>query len=284
MTSLSQRLELLGYPRVPALSSVSGAEAAAPHAEIVHCLCWLEDRHVRQLAIAARAPLRRASPADAWHAAFAEYLGAAGWRGAGSYAPARVPEALRWLAGHAIALEYEERAAEINAGAAAALAGEDVGAGAVPAPAPAVAADDAAIVALVRELAAAVHVPVEAGDDVLRTLQAVHRALRLRVLPALAAAGGAPAAAKARGGSLAARRRAAGDAAESPAPAAPGLASFPAGLYTGDAELDAATAVLRMLFVADLRELQDGVNEVIATIQEFTANPVTDSSLGQVGR
>ena len=112
----------------------------------------------------------------------------------------------------------------------------------------------------------------------------MHRALRLRVLPALAAAGGAPAAAKARGGSLAARRRAAGDAAESPAPAAPGLASFPAGLHTGDAELDAATAVLRMLFVADLRELQDGVNEVIATIQEFTANPVTDSSLGQVGR
>ena len=167
MTSLSQRLEVLGYPRVPALSSVSGAEAAAPHAEVVHCLCWLEDRHVRQLAIAARAPLRRASPADAWHAAFAEYLGAAGWRGAGSYAPACVPEALRWLAGHAIALEYEERAAEINAGAAAALAEDAAGAGAAavaPAPAaPAPAADDAAIFALVRELAAKARLSAEEG-------------------------------------------------------------------------------------------------------------------------
>jgi RLL motif-containing protein 1 len=35
---------------------------------------------------------------------------------------------------------------------------------------------------------------------------------------------------------------------------------------------------------ADLRELQDAVNDILITVQEFTADPRTDSSLGKVGR
>ena len=34
----------------------------------------------------------------------------------------------------------------------------------------------------------------------------------------------------------------------------------------------------------ELRRLQDEVNRVIVTLQEYTANPVTDSRLGRVGR
>ena len=50
-----------------------------------------------------------------------------------------------------------------------------------------------------------------------------------------------------------------------------------------DAALDDAARVLRMLYVADLRKLQDAVNTTIVALQEFTANPKTDSRLGRVG-
>ena len=39
-----------------------------------------------------------------------------------------------------------------------------------------------------------------------------------------------------------------------------------------------------MLYVAELRALQTHFNDVVATAQEFTANPKTDSQLGRVGR
>ena len=60
--------------------------------------------------------------------------------------------------------------------------------------------------------------------------------------------------------------------------------SFPLGFATGDAVLDGAAALLRMLWAADLRELQDGVNEILITVQSYTADPRTDASLGVVGR
>jgi RLL motif containing protein 1 len=60
--------------------------------------------------------------------------------------------------------------------------------------------------------------------------------------------------------------------------------TFPLGFATGDARVDAAAALLRMLYVADLRELQDAVNDILISVQEFTADPKTDASLGQVGR
>ena len=110
-------------------------------------------------------------------------------------------------------------------------------------------------------------------------------------------------------------------------------AAFPLGFSTGDAELDEAARVLRILcaphpcrtcvplgcvaadtgcvvhpaeirnslhrlscpshcllsrsrvrYVAELRRLQDAINEVVVSMQEFTANPKTDSRLGKVGR
>ena len=62
------------------------------------------------------------------------------------------------------------------------------------------------------------------------------------------------------------------------------LTAFPLGFSAGDAVIDYAAALLRMLYIADLRELQDSVNEILIMVQEFTANPKTDSSLGKVGR
>ena len=39
-----------------------------------------------------------------------------------------------------------------------------------------------------------------------------------------------------------------------------------------------------MLYVADLRELQDQVNAALMQLQALTADPKTDSRLGKVGR
>jgi len=59
---------------------------------------------------------------------------------------------------------------------------------------------------------------------------------------------------------------------------------YPPGFDTGDRELNQAASLLRLLYVADLRKLQDEVNTLISQMQEYTANPKTDSSLGKVGR
>jgi len=111
-------------------------------------------------------------------------------------------------------------------------------------------------------------------------------------LQGLAAAHGVAFNARDRAGTLQAALQAArqkkGAAKASPAPAAagalPSKAEFPLGFETGDEALDAAARGLRMLYVAELRALQTHFNDVVATAQEFTANPKTDSKLGKVGR
>lgn len=59
---------------------------------------------------------------------------------------------------------------------------------------------------------------------------------------------------------------------------------FPLGFSTGDAELDTAATILRMLYIKDLRLLQSSIDEALVAVQEFTHNPKTDAALGRVGR
>jgi len=60
--------------------------------------------------------------------------------------------------------------------------------------------------------------------------------------------------------------------------------TFSLGFTTGDKSVDRAATVLRLLYIDDLRSLQTQVNEIVSTLQDFTANPKTDSKLGKVGR
>jgi len=62
------------------------------------------------------------------------------------------------------------------------------------------------------------------------------------------------------------------------------LRALPLGFTTGNDMLDSAATVLRMLYIEDLRTLQNDVNKLLVQVQEFTADPKTDSSLGRVGR
>ena len=62
------------------------------------------------------------------------------------------------------------------------------------------------------------------------------------------------------------------------------LSGYPLGFSTGDAMVDLAATVLRMLYIKDTRELQDQVDAAIVRMQELTANPRTDAAAGRVGR
>eukprot|EP01088_Endostelium_zonatum_P007784 TRINITY_DN20202_c0_g1_i1.p1 TRINITY_DN20202_c0_g1~~TRINITY_DN20202_c0_g1_i1.p1 ORF type:complete len:270 (-),score=80.91 TRINITY_DN20202_c0_g1_i1:73-882(-) len=60
--------------------------------------------------------------------------------------------------------------------------------------------------------------------------------------------------------------------------------AFPLGFETRDKDLDKAATILRILYVSDLKELQTEINELIVAVQNFTADPKAQSSLGKVGR
>lgn len=62
------------------------------------------------------------------------------------------------------------------------------------------------------------------------------------------------------------------------------LDSSPLGFQVKDKQLERPAKVLRMLYINDLRDLQNKVNQIIVSVQSITANPKTDSLLGQVGR
>lgn len=56
------------------------------------------------------------------------------------------------------------------------------------------------------------------------------------------------------------------------------------GFSLGDPVLNKAAKILRLLYIHDLRQLQTKINESIVSVQNITANPKTDTKLGQVGR
>uniref|UniRef100_A0A8C5FVT7 RNA transcription, translation and transport factor protein n=1 Tax=Gadus morhua TaxID=8049 RepID=A0A8C5FVT7_GADMO len=56
------------------------------------------------------------------------------------------------------------------------------------------------------------------------------------------------------------------------------------GFDTGDATLNEAALILRLLHVEELRELQTRINEALVSVQAIIADPKTDHRLGKVGR
>merc|ERR1711879_337914 len=53
---------------------------------------------------------------------------------------------------------------------------------------------------------------------------------------------------------------------------------------TNDELVNAAATILRMMYIKDLRETQTQLNQVTSELQDYTANPKTNSQLGKVGR
>jgi len=104
-----------------------------------------------------------------------------------------------------------------------------------------------------------------------RRLAAARRAVADEVLPTVAATSSSSSAAAGASGAAAPT-------------AAALLEGVPLGFATGDAAVDRAGALLRLLYLRDLRALQSAVDAAVVEAQEYTANPRTDASLGRVGR
>ena len=58
----------------------------------------------------------------------------------------------------------------------------------------------------------------------------------------------------------------------------------PIGFDTGDDVMNQVGLVMRLLHIEELRKLQTEANKIIVQTQALTANPITDTKLGKIGR
>jgi len=243
-------LDVLGYPRALDFSVTSPSEVS----KLVQ---FLEDRHIRHLTVDQRLPLR--SPGTSFDLAFVEYLERLGCP---LLLESNIAEKIYWLVDHAISVGYEDNAENTNG-----LATQEIDENSSQKSTSL--SIDSTISALSQEavtiIADLVRVLRIRGDTrgAVENLQNVQRALRAAVIPSATGV------------------KIGGERNLTPRQL---LSEFSAGISTGIETEDQALAVLRMLYVADLRELQDAVNEILVEVQSYTADPKTDSSLGVVGR
>eukprot|EP00004_Rigifila_ramosa_P004445 TRINITY_DN14912_c0_g1_i1.p1 TRINITY_DN14912_c0_g1~~TRINITY_DN14912_c0_g1_i1.p1 ORF type:complete len:269 (+),score=56.42 TRINITY_DN14912_c0_g1_i1:61-807(+) len=243
---LKTSLGILGYSQAQTFDP-------ADFGQLVPLVVWLENRKVRGLAPEKRGMLQPAQAA-AWFAGFREYLGEIGCHArlpaTATVQPLEWYGALEWLVHYAVTLEYRDGAAAIK---------QSTAMSAVASQAPVVL--DASLPAVadqVRVLTEALGLGTATGTDPTAQL---HSCLSAIVRKFGSESG-------------------AGRAAQAPVLDA---ASLDVGVDTGDALVDAAARILRLLYVEDMRHLQSQINDLIVTAQNYTADPKTDARLGKVG-
>ena len=259
-----------GLPLAPRLAAL-GYESAATfdasdEASAIKLIGWLEDRHIRQLPLDERGPLRAGDGAAL--CAYLEALDAPatlGTRLASQLEEREFGAFCAFLVNLAVDYAYTERGGASEENAAPAL---------IPPWDPALG-----------EICHLLGVPLCA--DAVTTLRSIVKTVRARPRQRPPAPAPAPAPALAPAPAPQQKQPAAATSGRK-RPAPPPLAPlsgecFPLGFETGSPPLDDAARVLRMLHVRELRRLQDAINEAVSTLQEFTANPRTDARLGRVG-
>ncbi|GIL57367.1 hypothetical protein Vafri_12615 [Volvox africanus] len=271
MALLNFQLKALQYPH----------QVDITNTELVRRLViWLENQKIREYKIEDRQALSDIQ-SPSWDVAFKKYLQDLEC----PLPPGDMTAALHWLVAFAVNLEYEDNAdkvASVSSPPAAAAAGSGSGKHPGPSGAASSGQDDQpftdlqnpAVVAAVLQLVSAARIETakdgggassgatspSSSSSIVDQLMAVAQRCVCEVGPALKAG------VWSRG--------------KSPRQA---LASVPLGFgLEGEALCTAATA-LRLLYIQDLRQLQSQIDHAIVEMQEYTANPKTDSSLGKVG-
>lgn len=258
---VERRLAALGYPRGDHSFDVNDLQ----HLQAL--VAWLEDTKIRFLPVNDRQPLRDPSPN--WLSTFKEYLQKLG-------CPHKVKEPfegverltiLDWILSHAIGLAYRDNAESLSEQA---QSFQDKSK-------PADTSDYSspqfkeALAALANILQIPLH---DDPDTLLNTIQKTVRAKFSE--PSLAALGigndnnnnnnnDSKLSATYRDTSISDEK-------------------FPLGFDTGEKQVNTVATILRLLYIRDLRELQTNINDLIVAVQAFTANPVTNTLLGKVGR
>ncbi|EGD73416.1 hypothetical protein PTSG_05115 [Salpingoeca rosetta] len=213
----------------------------------------LEDSTIRFYKMEERGPLRDIQ-SDTWSDTFQKYLedmecpfASKDWRGNDSHRYLVVD----WLLGRAVALDYHDNADTFNSESAMARGKASVG----------IDVHSHEARAALKELAKLLQLPLVEDDNLM--WRAVAKRVARKFSPE----------------AITAARDAQQEVVDRHT-----LEEMPLGFSTGDAALDDAAKVLRLLHVSDLRDLQTRVNELITAAQNVTADPKTDSSLARVGK
>ncbi|KAL4537201.1 hypothetical protein Ndes2526B_g04891 [Nannochloris sp. 'desiccata'] len=263
-------LRALGYPEIDdfIISDPKKYQAV---------VVWLEHTKIRHYPLDGRQHLQAAETAT-WQTAFEKYLVdlacPVAWDNGETNAPV-----LQWLLNYAVGLEFSDKASQHNTALDEAVASAPAPQDWAPPPLPPYSdATSSETLAALEPIFNLLHLPLEPNNkitiesgaenaavtaDQIRKIKAV---LEAQVLPCLAAS------------------RIPGGSGNSTPSAATVLSDFPLGFSTGDQGVDIAAMVLRMLYIKNMRELQDQVDAAIVKVQEITAEPTTDATMRRDGR
>ncbi|XP_034250804.1 RNA transcription, translation and transport factor protein isoform X2 [Thrips palmi] len=224
--------------------------------EIKNLVLWLENQKIRRYKIEERGPLQ--AEGEQWRANFDKYCRDL----ASPIVDGAMAEKLEWLIGYAISLEYADNAEKYRGQTAQNISQTIVNVPKVESSNPLDNLDfessdfKKGVIALAQILNITPH------PDHLVTLKAVSKVVRERLNQ---------------------------DALDNPSNIIVKGKPFPfqeadLGFDMGDYVLNEAAKILRLLYIHDLRNLQTHINETIVAVQSITADPKTDTKLGQVGR
>lgn len=216
-----------------------------------NCIVWLEDQKIRHYKIEDRGSLRNIPSSD-WPSAFQRYLQDVSC----PFGVQERHEALDWLLGLAVRYEYGDNVDKYKNCPPLAASGHSE-----QRVDPLVNLDSnspdfkAGVTALANIL------KIQRHDDYLVMLKAIRILIQERLSPEAIA-----------------------KASQSREGVPVTLDKHTLGFDTGDATLNEAAQILRLLHIEELRELQTRINEAIVAVQAIIADPKTDHRLGKVGR
>jgi RLL motif-containing protein 1 len=220
-------------------------------------VAWLESVVIRFYKPEDRAILTDVdNKANKWTEAFAQYLADLGYPKQYKHSPKELVTAIEWLLTYAIGLEYADNAAKYNADAAEYIKRKET----LDSPPQLEYSDE--VKRAIRDLADTLKLPSCDDYDIL--LNTIFHIIQRKFSKHAIAEALDPKAATTK--------------------VDVNSEIFPLGFDTGDEILNKAATILRMLYVADLRDLQTQINEMICALQSLTANPKTDTTLGKVGK
>eukprot|EP01065_Artemidia_motanka_P027819 TRINITY_DN33017_c0_g1_i1.p2 TRINITY_DN33017_c0_g1~~TRINITY_DN33017_c0_g1_i1.p2 ORF type:complete len:269 (+),score=80.66 TRINITY_DN33017_c0_g1_i1:110-916(+) len=264
-TRLEWKLEALQYP-------YEWSEATLCTQQVQNMVVWLEDTQIRWHTEEERGYLRDTAAGEGWWGSFKRYVHTMGYRKDFPVPPADcrtdvgVRMALDWVVGKAITLSYSDDADRYNEAhkkykqlgmGNITVIEEGLGTAEMKATTFDI-TDKATLQQVASDILAVLQLPPT--EDLPLALTAIARTLREIQAHVHA---DRPGAAKMTTQEL--------------------LERVPLQYETGDKRMDAAVRVLRILYTADLRDLQDRIDEIVVELQEHTADPKTDARLGKVG-
>jgi len=219
--------------------------------EFRNCIVWLEDQKIRHYKIEDRGNLRNI-PSSEWPTAYQKYLQDLNC----PFSAQERQEAIDWLMGLAVRYEYGDNVEKYKNCQPLSSSNN----GDKPAD-PLVNLDSnnpdfkAGVMALANIL------KIQRHDDYLVMLKAIRILIQERLSP-----------------------EAISKASQTKEGLPVALDKHVLGFDTGDATLNEAAQILRLLHIEELRELQTRINEAIVAVQAIIADPKTDHRLGKVGR